>query len=123
MMTEKESRLFYEGIRLFNERHYYESHEEWELIWLARKSEDRKFFQGLIILAGAFCHLQKKKFRPALVALTKSLQKLQDFAPNYLGVDLEPLIPLIEQNITFVASQQEQSLLWPVLIFEPIPLK
>ncbi len=102
MMNEVELKLFYEGIRLFNSGHYYESHEEWEQIWLHRTQNDRAFFQGLIILAGAFCHLNKNLKKPALVAFKKVPLKWTNFKPDYLGVKTQEIETLIHSWIDYL---------------------
>ncbi|EKD41981.1 MAG: hypothetical protein ACD_73C00409G0001, partial [uncultured bacterium] len=51
-----------------------------------RAGGDRDFFQGLIILAGAFCHLNKNRWHPANLALQKAFDKLSLYLPEYHGV-------------------------------------
>lgn len=78
--------LLKEGTSFFNHHLFYESHEAWEQIWLHNKSSDRIFYQGLILLAAAFCHFQKRRLPEALKALKKAHQKLSNSAltPHYL---------------------------------------
>ncbi|MCH7767292.1 MAG: DUF309 domain-containing protein [Acidobacteria bacterium] len=44
------------GIRYFNERDFFESHEVWEDVWNDCDSGSRKFYQGLIQIAAGFPH-------------------------------------------------------------------
>lgn len=47
-----------EAVRLFNEHKFWEAHEALEILWLADKSPERAFFQGLIHCAAALHHLR-----------------------------------------------------------------
>jgi len=54
---------FIEAVRLFNEHKFWEAHEALEVLWLADKSPDRAFFQGLIHCAAALHHLRLATMR------------------------------------------------------------
>lgn len=73
IMTEQEKQIYFsKGLNYFNNKDFFESHEEWEQIWLQCSSLDEKlFFQAMIILAGVGVHLQKNRTAPA-----NRLQKL-----------------------------------------------
>jgi len=44
------------GIRLFNEREFYDAHEVWEDVWRESSGLEKKFLQGLIQAAVALHH-------------------------------------------------------------------
>lgn len=49
---------FKEGVRLFNERRFFEAHEAWEALWRRMAAgPEREAMQGLIQLAAACHHL------------------------------------------------------------------
>lgn len=57
---------FTQGILYFNNKKFFESHEEWEQIWLQCTNKNEKlFFQSMILLAGVGVHLQKNRPAPA----------------------------------------------------------
>ena len=59
---------------LFNQQKFYEAHDVLEDLWLPdRNGANGDFYKGLIQLAGAFVHLQKKRLRPS-AALFKLAQ-------------------------------------------------
>jgi predicted metal-dependent hydrolase len=88
------------GIGLFNAGKFWHAHEAWELVWLRQAEDERLFFQGLIQLAAAYHHLTKKKLRTGYVNnLRKSGTILQVFAPEYLGIEVAPLLAAIEAGI------------------------
>ncbi len=80
--------LLLEGISLFNKGEYFESHEAWEQIWLGMGGSDRNFYKGLILAAACFVHLQKKKTKPALIALGKALGYLKPFQARSIAIVL-----------------------------------
>lgn len=79
------------GVSLFNAQKFYAAHEAWEKWWLVDKSAERSFFQGLIILAGGFHHLQKGRTGPGEKAIKKALEKLSSYPEEYLGVGVGDL--------------------------------
>lgn len=67
------------GINLFNERRYFEAHEEWEGEWrLMTEGGERTFFQGLIFAAGAFLHYVRQECAGARELLERSIDLLRD---------------------------------------------
>lgn len=56
MPSENEDVRFFEGIRLFNERDFFEAHEVWEDLWHDTTGPDRRFIQGLIQAAVCVYH-------------------------------------------------------------------
>jgi predicted metal-dependent hydrolase len=88
------------GIGLFNAGKFWHAHEAWELVWLRQSEDERLFFQGLIQLAAAYHHLTKKLLRTGYVNnLKKSGTILRVFAPEYLGIEVAPLLAAIESGI------------------------
>ena len=65
-----------EGVRLFNEERFWESHEALEEIWHPAKGIDRNIIQGLILTAAAFVHYQKNEADVCISILGRALEKL-----------------------------------------------
>ncbi|HBF12841.1 MAG TPA: hypothetical protein DDW49_05555 [Deltaproteobacteria bacterium] len=101
-MNDKQKQ-FLEGVRLFNEGKFYESHEVWEEIWLKEKERDRGFYQGLIVAAGGLHHFQKGRLSPSSKALYKSLDKLKVYPPIYQGIHLARFIHDMGEFISHMA--------------------
>jgi predicted metal-dependent hydrolase len=88
------------GIGLFNAGKFWHAHEAWELVWQRQAEDERLFFQGLIQLAAAYHHLTKKRVRTGYINnLKKSGTILQVFAPEYLGIEVGPLLAAIAAGI------------------------
>jgi uncharacterized protein len=74
---------------LVRDRAFWESHEVLEAPW--RESGSR-FYQGLILWASAFVHVQRDNGHGVAAQLRKAEEALEPFAPHYLGVDVERLL-------------------------------
>jgi predicted metal-dependent hydrolase len=77
------------GVQLFNRGDYFESHEVWESIWKQTVGPDREFFQGLIQVAVAICHLCNGNAPGARRLYHRALAHLAPFYPKHSGVNLE----------------------------------
>jgi predicted metal-dependent hydrolase len=71
------------GRAAFNRGEYFLAHELWEETWREMTdARQRRCVQGLIQIAAAFHHLQKRRIRPATGLLRKGLEKLSHCAPH-----------------------------------------
>lgn len=80
-------------VRLFNSAAYWESHEALEATWKETRSD---FYHGLILLASAFVHGERKNRHGVQAQLDKAEAVLRRFPPHYLGVDLDKTLGLAE---------------------------
>jgi len=92
--VELEARLgeFYEAVRQFNQRYYFESHETLEDLWMVTPLPERQLFQGIIQLAAAFVHFARGEYPGILKLLDAASEKLRPFEPERFGVDLTALL-------------------------------
>ena len=87
------------GVDLFNHGYWWEAHEAWETVWLAagRETQEGKFVQGLIQLAGA----QLKRFtavpRGAHQLTESGVAKLAVAKGVYLGIEVALLMTEIRR--------------------------
>jgi predicted metal-dependent hydrolase len=99
----------------FNSGEYFEAHEVLEGLWLkVRAGEDGAFYKGLIQVAGAFVHVKRGRFGPALSLLDLADQNLSNYAAQqpYLGLDVRELRRRIEEWRR-QASEGQWRLAWP----------
>ncbi|MBU6410143.1 MAG: DUF309 domain-containing protein [Verrucomicrobia bacterium] len=76
-------------IALFNKGQFYEAHDVLENLWLAdRHGSNGAFYKGLIQLAGAFVHVQKKRRGPSAALLKLARENLAKYASPHEGLDL-----------------------------------
>jgi hypothetical protein len=88
-----------EGLRLFNEERYWESHESLESAWRKAEGAEKDVLQGLILIAAALVHLQKNKPEIALSVLGRAQEKLEGHQGNFFGVNLADLQQTISRMI------------------------
>ena len=84
-----------EGVQLFNEERFWESHEVLERIWHPSKGVERDIIQGMILTAAALVHAQKNRTETSLNMLRKAMDKLGT-TDDYEGVDLRRVKENIE---------------------------
>lgn len=79
----------------FNRQCYYEAHDVLEDLWLERRTgPEGNFYKALIQLAGAFVHLQKGRLEPAAALLRLAEGYLENYPPEFEGVNLPALLHL-----------------------------
>jgi len=81
-----------EGIRLFNERKFYEAHEELEHEWHAERRPLRKLYQGILQIGVGFHHARGGNHKGALLLLTDGIDKVSGFVPSCQGIDTARLV-------------------------------
>lgn len=79
--------LLQAGIRLFNNRQFFECHEVLEEAWTPERGPRRLFLQSLIHLAVGFYHTQRHNPTGASRQLRKGLHKLAGYLPSCEGID------------------------------------
>jgi predicted metal-dependent hydrolase len=77
---------------LFNHHLFFEVHEVLEAQWRTEDGTPRRFLQGLIQVAVAFYHLERRNFQGALSLLHEGLEKIVPHQPAFLGVELQEFV-------------------------------
>lgn len=67
-----------EGVELFNEERFWESHEILEQAWRSSKGSEQDAIQGLIQTAAAFVHYQKNERDISLSIMKRARAKMYD---------------------------------------------
>lgn len=84
------ARAVEEGILLFNEERYWESHESLEAAWRTATAVEREILQAIILLAASLVHLQKDESDVALSIMKRANVKLPQEGTCY-SIDLSKL--------------------------------
>ncbi len=79
------------GIALFNAGLFFECHEWLEGIWKATTDASRDFYHGIIQVAAAFYHFEKRNRHGSRTLLEKGLWRLRPYPDAYLDVELARL--------------------------------
>jgi predicted metal-dependent hydrolase len=65
-----------EGVAMFNEERFWESHEILEQVWREEKGPEREAIQSLILTCAAFVHYQKGETEVCLSVLRRARAKM-----------------------------------------------
>ena len=85
--------------RCFNAQLYYEAHDVLEEVWLPiRGTEQARFYQGLIQMAGGFVHLQKGRLGPAARLFALALANFEGYPLRHAGIDLDAIRKLCHDH-------------------------
>lgn len=99
------------GAELFAAGQWWEAHEAWEGVWMQAAGDERRFVQGLILLAAAL-HKRWHHGSQAHRNYHKAVAHLDTLPASYGGVDLERL-----RRDVWTALHQEG--VYPVLSAPP----
>jgi hypothetical protein len=111
MPPELERKLYYDGIRLFNEHEFFDAHEVWEDIWHMAYGIKHEFYQGMIQCSVALEHYRRSNPRGVL-SLYKSYQtKFRDVPEVFMGLQVKE----------FLAAMKR--VLEPIISADPLPEK
>ena len=105
----KRRELFERGQALFNDERFYESHEEWEILWKLERGRDKIFLQGLIAVAAHFVHLHKRNWSGArrVASLAREKLTVPPGDPLYETLDVPPLLSALDYNVSLLAEDEE----------------
>lgn len=81
-----------EGVNLFNNAFYFESHDYFEDLWLKAEQEDRLFFQGMVQISVGCYHYDHKNYKGALSQFTRGSEKLKLYGERFNGVNIGKLL-------------------------------
>jgi uncharacterized protein len=116
LTVEERERLFREGIELFNQGRFFESHEAWEEIWRSTTPEPKDLFQGLIQVAAAMHQfLDLKRGQGPIRTLAKARQHLEPYGPAAMGLDLADLLQQVESWQSWLEHRNGEAPPVPVL--------
>jgi len=97
---------FREGINKFNSFSFYDCHDVLEDVWFDVRGPSRRFYQGLIHLAVGFYHiLERENPKGAISQLSKGMEKLNDFKPDFQGVEISRLLEDVESCLESIRKE------------------
>lgn len=91
-MTADYPPLYLKGIRLFNEREFFECHDVLEELWTETVGEERRFLQGLIQAAVGLFHFGNGNLGGARKMYLAAVEKLRPYGDVYWGLNLSKLL-------------------------------
>jgi predicted metal-dependent hydrolase len=85
------------GIALFNEGRFFESHEAWEQFYHEAEDADKPFLEALIQLAAAFrLYTDFGEIKGPVRMISQALIRFENYQPSYLGIRTEELSASME---------------------------
>jgi hypothetical protein len=97
-MSREQQESLDRGINLFNDRRYFEAHEEWEHEWrLMSEGQDKAFFQGLIMAAASFYHYVQRECSGAREMLKRSVAYLRAGMEGHPDINVGEFIDDLER--------------------------
>lgn len=92
----------------FNAQRFFEAHDVLEELWLPERGQaNADFFKGLIQLAGAFVHLQKRRPGPAVALLELARRNLAKYSGVHQSINVGQVIGLIERWLEWVTANPQ----------------
>ncbi len=92
------------GIRLFNQRHFFDAHEVWEDVWRECDGPEKRFLQGLIQVAVAFHHQSTGNVVGACSLLERARKNLVDHPEDFGGIRMAALLRSMAEWKSALAS-------------------
>jgi predicted metal-dependent hydrolase len=86
-----------EGVKLFNDSDFFAAHDFFEDLWMEANKEDEKFYQGLVQISVGCFHLICGNLSGAKSQISKGINKLLDFSPEYNNLEVVKIISKFEK--------------------------
>jgi predicted metal-dependent hydrolase len=97
MVIDPMNARFREGIRLFNDGRFFESHEAWEEVYLQAEGQHKPFIEALVQLAAAFRIFSDfGEIRGPVRMIYQALIRFENYEPVYLDIEVKELSDAME---------------------------
>jgi predicted metal-dependent hydrolase len=108
MESETYDPRYIEGIERFNRQEFFEAHQVWEEVWLEQELPAKDFYKGLIQVAIGLHHFRNGNTRGIRKLYHSSRKYLQEFLPEFQGIDVGQLLSDMDSCCREVANSQEE---------------
>ena len=92
------------GLELIRAGEYFDAHEELEDEWRVAPEDERDFLQGLVHVAVAWLHAERGNRPGCERQLVKAARRLDRYAPEHRGVDVNVVLTDVATATELVAS-------------------
>ncbi len=89
-----------EGLEMFNEERFWESHEALESAWRKASGAEKEILQGIILVAAALVHLQKDEIAVTLSVMGRAYDKLTSYHSEHFNINIDSLRDDISRMIS-----------------------
>lgn len=80
-----------EGIRLFNQRRFFEAHEELEIAWNEESGAIRDLYRGILQIAVTYLHIARGNYDGAVKVYGRSLKWINGWGDVCRGIHVRRL--------------------------------
>lgn len=80
-----------EGLKLFNERKFFEAHEELEIAWNEEVGPVRELYRGILQIAVTYLHITRGNYNGAVKVYARSLRWLNPWPNACRGIQVGQL--------------------------------
>jgi predicted metal-dependent hydrolase len=80
-----------QGLRLFNQGHYFEAHEALEEAWNAESGKVRDLYRGILQIAVTYLHITRGNYNGAVKVYERSLKWMQGWPEVCRGIQVGEL--------------------------------
>ena len=79
------------GIQLFNQKEFFNAHEELELAWRDETEPIRNLYRGILQIGVAYYHIQHRNFTGAKKMFVRAEKWLSPYSGIYIGINIDKL--------------------------------
>lgn len=97
--VQNESKIFHDGINLFNDSQWFEAHEVWEDIWHLASGDKKRFYQGLIQYAVTIEHMRRGNPRGMRSVYQTALTKFERLPEVYMGFNIPRQLRVLDELV------------------------
>ncbi|WP_071518322.1 DUF309 domain-containing protein [Geitlerinema sp. PCC 9228] len=101
---------FWQGVAEFNQGEYYACHDTLEELWMEATEPNKTFYQGILQLSVSLYHLHNENLRGAAILLGESIKRLQNYEPNYEGVEVDRLLEESAEMLSFLQHTDPETI-------------
>lgn len=112
------------GIQAFNQKQYFEAHEELEIAWRAEKGALRHVYRGILQIGLAYYHILRGNYRGAVKMFTYSRYWLSPFPDICCGIQLGKLRQdALQSESTLLQLGEAKMSQFPLELFKPVVME
>ena len=107
--VQNESKIFHDGVNLFNDSQWFEAHEVWEDIWHLASGDRKRFYQGLIQYAVTIEHMRRGNPRGMRSVYQTALTKFERLPEVYMGFNIPRQLRALEELVQPVLAMDPKA--------------
>lgn len=100
-----------QGLKLLNNRAFYQAHEFFETAWRETNDNSREFYRALLHLSGGFYRLTQDRPEAAKNFFTHAIRWMRQFPNPYFGFDTKALLDHMQNLIAAIDQKTESSMI------------